>query len=143
MKTTIRDFQPSDYPKIIALWHDAGLPCRPRGRDSRENIERQVASDNCILLVAERDGEVIGSVLGTHDGRKGWINRLAVRAEDRGDSLGGRLVAEAEQRLSRLGINLFGCLIEVDNQASMRFFEKLGYTRGDVAYYSKRPHPGA
>ena len=143
MKTKIRDFQPGDYPRIIALWDDAGLPSRPRGRDSRENIERQMASDNCILLVAERDGEIIGSVLGTHDGRKGWINRLAVRAEDRGDKLGGKLVAAAEERLSRLGFDLFGCLIEADNEASMRFFEKMGYTRGEVAYYSKRPYPDA
>ncbi|MCK7482348.1 MAG: GNAT family N-acetyltransferase [Candidatus Moduliflexus flocculans] len=70
--------------------------CRssPKGRDSLENIVRQIG-------LAERplprrrgrgEGRVVGTVLATHDGRKGWINRVAVDATLRKKGLGARLV---------------------------------------------------
>ncbi|HEX37983.1 MAG TPA: GNAT family N-acetyltransferase [Candidatus Cloacimonetes bacterium] len=37
--------------------------------------------------MAEKGGEIIGSVMVTHDGREGWLNRLAVLKEFRNKSI--------------------------------------------------------
>ena len=134
----IRDFHIEDYESLVALWQSAQLPYKPKGRDSRSNIESQLKQGNTFLLVAEVNGKLAGSILVTHDSRKGWINRLVVDSEYRRQGLAKRLVAEAENRLYELGINIVAGLIEEWNTDSMKVFERLGYTRGNIAYYSKR-----
>jgi len=72
----IRKLTIDDYDGLCTLWEEAGLPYRPNGRDTRENIASQIEGECSIYLAIEEDGRLIGAVLGTHDGRKGWINRL-------------------------------------------------------------------
>lgn len=136
---TIRELKIEDYNALTALWEKAGLSYRPHGRDRREHIARELAGGCSIFLVAEEDGRLIGSVLGTHDGRKGWINRLAVHPDYRRRGIGRRLVREVEQRLEEMGIDIVAVLIEDWNTVSRTVFGKLGYYRHeDIHYYSKR-----
>jgi len=135
----IREFRMRDYDAVITLWNDAQLPYRPKGRDSRDKIEYQLKQGNAIFLVAEIDGKLVGSILGNHDGRKGWINRLAVDSEFRRQNIARRLVTEVEDRLSELGIEVVACLIEEWNTASIQAFERLGYKKEEnIVYFSKR-----
>jgi ribosomal protein S18 acetylase RimI-like enzyme len=141
----IREFLIEDYDRVMELWAAGGLPLKPRGRDSRENIAQQIRQPNVLFLVAEEGekGRVIGTVLATHDGRKGWINRLAVDAALRKRGIGARLVREAEGRLETLGMDILACLIEDDNAVSMAVFEKLGYKKHpEIIYFAKRKYPG-
>ena len=141
----VREFRIEDYDRVMELWAEGGLPLKPQGRDSRENIARQVKMPNVLFLVAEeREGDrVIGTVMATHDGRKGWINRLAVDAALRKRGSGARLVREAERRLDALGMDILACLIEDDNAVSMAVFEKLGYKKHpEIIYFAKRKYPG-
>ncbi len=138
-EVVIRELRLGDYDALLALWREAGLPHRPKGRDAREAIARQLKEDTAIYLVAEVAGTVVGAVLGTHDGRKGWINRLAVLTAYRRRRVGAQLLAEAERRLAALGIEIFACLVEDWNGESKAFFEKTGYKPfREVSYYTKR-----
>jgi len=74
----IRELSIGDYDALVALWDESGLPYKPAGRDARGHIARELEGPSSIFLVAEVDGKLAGAVLGTHDGRKGWINRLSV-----------------------------------------------------------------
>jgi len=140
----IREFRFGDYDQVMRLWEEGRLPVKPEGRDSRANVIRQLAEPVVIFLVAEARGGVVGTVLATHDGRKGWINRLAVAAGFRRRGLGRRLVLEAEARLEALGLEIFACLIEDWNGDSMDFFEGLGYRKHpEILYFAKRKFPGA
>jgi ribosomal protein S18 acetylase RimI-like enzyme len=141
----IRDFRGEDYDRVMALWAESGLPLKPRGRDSRDSIARQVLSPNVRFLVAEagNGGRIVGTVLATHDGRKGWINRLAVDAGLRRQGVGARLIRAAESWLEEEGMDILACLIEEDNAVSMAVFEKLGYTKHpEIIYFAKRKFPG-
>jgi ribosomal protein S18 acetylase RimI-like enzyme len=132
-----------DYDALVALWREAGLPHKAKGRDTREAIARQLRERTAAYLVAEADGRIVGAVLGTHDGRKGWINRLAVSPAYRRHRLGAQLVAEVERRLAAVGVEIFACLVEDWNGDSKAFFGKLGYKPfREVAYYSKRKYDG-
>jgi ribosomal protein S18 acetylase RimI-like enzyme len=138
----IRDFRAVDYESLISLWKRSQLPYRPMGRDSKARIAREIDRPNAIFLIAEMDGEVIGSVFGTHEGRKGWINRLAVLPAYRKRGIAARLVAEVERRLTEQGIDIIACLIEEWNTVSIEVFENLGYARHrDIFYFSKRKNP--
>lgn len=134
----IRQFKARDYDRIISLWDNANILFRPEGRDSCERINKQIRSGNTILLVAEFNGKVVGTVLGTHDGRKGWINRLAVDVQLRKKDIAKRIVNELESRFKRIGLEVVACLIEGGNTVSMEVFKKLGYEEWDVKYFSKR-----
>ena len=140
----IRDFQIEDYDRLTTLWKESGLSYRPRGRDSRRRIEAELKTGTSIFLVAEMDGQMVGSVIGTHDGRKGWINRLAVHPSYRHRGLAKKLVAEVEDRLSQVGLEVIAGLIEQSNTASLQLFQSLGYERmSDIVYLSKRKRPEA
>jgi len=141
-EVVIREFRLADYDRVMEIWTDGRLPLKPRGRDSRESIESQLRRPNLIFLVAESGGRVVGTVLATHDGRKGWINRLAVAAPLRRKGLGRRLVLAAEERLEAAGMEIHACLIEDGNTASMAVFERLGYHKHpEIIYFAKRKRP--
>lgn len=129
----------ADYDFLIQLWENAGLPHKPRGRDTKENIARELNGSNAVFLVAEKKGCLIGSAFGTHDGRKGWINRVAVLPEYRRQGIAADLVKELEYRITKMGIRIIACLVEKWNKDSLVFFEKMGYVRQeDIFYFTKR-----
>jgi ribosomal protein S18 acetylase RimI-like enzyme len=138
MKLIIRPFDMEDYERVIILWRDAGLTVRPQGRDSAEKIRRQINNGTSILLVGEINKEIAGTVLGTQDGRKGWINRLAVVPGYRRLKIASRLVKELEGRFDQMGLEITACLIETDNKISQEFFKGLGYEEWSGKYFSKR-----
>lgn len=128
-----------DYESFTAVWSASGLPYRPEGRDSRESIGRELARNRCAFFLAESDGLPVGVVLGTHDGRKGWINRLAVVPSHRGRGIGIILVRRVEEWLASQGIEIWAALIESGNTRSMAFFAHLGYLHdSEIEYFSKR-----
>jgi ribosomal protein S18 acetylase RimI-like enzyme len=138
----IRPFRIEDYDTVISLWKRSRLPYRPKGRDTRERIDHELESANAVFLVAEHQEEIIGSVFATHDGRKGWINRLTVDPQWRRRGIAARLIQEAERLLADQGIQIIACLIEDWNADSKRFFESIGYKRFDrISYFTKKEHP--
>jgi len=137
-----REFRIDDYDALVRLWSDSGLSYKPAGRDRLDRIQEDLRHGNAIFLVAETKGKLVGSILGTHDGRKGWINRLAVAPALRRKGIARMLVTEVEKRLSQLGIEIVACLIEDWNSESMKAFQNLGYTRHpDIVYLTKRKNP--
>lgn len=139
---SIRLFTIEDYEDVTALWKQAGLPYKPEGRDSKEKIAAETARDTSVFLVAEMNGKVIGTCLGTHDGRKGWINRVSVNQDLREKGIAQMLVKETEKRLNQKGVDIFACLIENWNDVSMEAFAKMGYIKHeDIIYFSKRNSP--
>jgi N-acetylglutamate synthase len=139
---TVRDLRPEDYDALVALWVDAGLSFRPRGRDARERVAAELKGDRSVFLGAELEGKIVGVVLGTEDGRKGWINRLAVTPELRRRGIARMLVREVETRLEALGLDIIAALIETPNQDSLRFFRDIGYVHDpEIEYVSRRRSP--
>ena len=135
----VRKFNIDDYDALIDLWKAAQLPYKPNGRDSKKKIESELKKGVAIFLVAEKGKKIIGSVFGTHDGRKGWINRVAVNPQYQRNGIAKKLVSEVERKFDEMGIDIVACLIEDWNDRSMKVFEKLGYIKhNDVIYYSKR-----
>jgi ribosomal protein S18 acetylase RimI-like enzyme len=138
----IRRAGPEDYRDIVEVWRKSGLSVRPMGRESEAAFQGQLEQFAELYLVAADGDRIVGVILGSHDHRKGWINRLAVLPAYRGYGVASALVAACEKALSGVGIEIIGALIEPANLASCALFEKLGY-RNDVParYYRKLARP--
>jgi ribosomal protein S18 acetylase RimI-like enzyme len=135
----IRLLSPDYYDHLVSLWEKAGLSYRPKGRDSKEEIARQMEEDPDFFLGAFVDGEMVGCIIATFDGRKGWINRLAVLPEHRRQGIAQMLITGAEDALRKRGAEVIGILIYEDNIASLNLFQRMGYLIGeDLVYLSKR-----
>lgn len=135
-----RSLSVKDYDAVMDLWRRSGLSSlRLRGRDSREAFARQLESGVQTVLGLEKDGRLIGAVVATHDGRKGWINRLAIDPDQRRQGHARRLLAAAEAALRAQGIHVIAALVESWNEASLALFQSQGYRLSDDVYYlSKR-----
>ncbi|MFW6064056.1 MAG: GNAT family N-acetyltransferase [Candidatus Natronoplasma sp.] len=127
-----------DYERILQLWKEAGLPYKPEGRDTRENIGRELEEQPEYWIGAYEEEKLVGIVFGTDDRRKGWINRLAVAEEHRGQGIGRTLVEELERVFEQKGFKIWAALIEPDNPEAMDFFEHLDFEDKNIKYYSKR-----
>ncbi len=138
---TIRSFAMTDYDGVVQLWQECGLPFRPEGRDSRDAVAAELERGCTVFRVGLIRDKLISAVFGTHDGRKGWINRLAVHPEYRKSGIGRRMVQEVESALNDMGIRITACLVEDWNQESLQFFRHIGYcSHDDIQYLSKREH---
>ncbi len=132
----IRRLRPGDYDAIIEILGACGMHPRVRGRDSRANVARQLRSRQTVYLGAFDGRRLVGTVFGTHDTRKAWINRLAVLPDYQHRGIATRLVRAAERALRARGMAMFAALIDDGNVASQTLFAKLGYERRDVLYYT-------
>ena len=138
----IRRLKISDYDKLIALWQRCDLSHRPEGRDTFEGIAKEFERpETCFYVMLDGD-KMIGSVVGSSDGRKGWINRLAVDPDYRRQGLSGRLIEECENFLYKLGLKIIAALIEGENIESLATFKKAEYELWNhITYCSKRFSP--
>ena len=140
----LRQFSADDRDAELALWQRAGPnSIRPLGRGSREALARQLASGAVTLLGLEAEGRLAGVALASHDGRKGWINRLTVDPEHRRRGYGSQLVAAAERLLRKKGILVVAALVTSDNEASLALLSKAGFSDGGDSqrYLSKHEDP--
>ncbi len=138
-KLTIRPLRAADYAELCDVWRAAGLSVRPHGRDAEPEFRKQLARFASCYLAAEIDGRIVGVVLGTHDVRKGWINRLAVRPQYRQRGIARRLVEACEQALVAEGIEIIAALVEEGNEPSARLFASQGYKTDVPVYYFRKP----
>ena len=141
---SIRTITADDYDALVELWTASGSDFQVKGRESRDAMMRHLAKFSNLSFVAVANGQLMGVVLGTHDGRKGWINRLAVRREFRRRGVAAALVKACDAAIRAEGIEIVAALVESDNAVSASLFRKLGYSDAiEVRYFRKVSHEQA
>ena len=135
-----RNLKVSDYDEIVRVWTESGLGYKPKGRDNRERVTKEIARTPELHIGAFSEDRLIGTVIGSWDGRRGCVNRLAVMPAFRRQGIAEKLVAICEERLKKLGALVIYCLVEKENDPSLTLFSKrLGYHIHDgLVYLSKR-----
>ena len=122
---SIRACRPEDIDAVLELWRQAGAT--PGVTDTPDDLRRAIAESPAHVLVAEVGGRVIGSVIGTFDGWRGNVYRLAVHPSHRRRGVARALVGEVEKRLARRGAKRITALVERDAPWAMSFWEAVGY----------------
>jgi len=118
----LRDFDWPDYPAVADVWRAAGRDVLPE-----DQLHAALAHAPGLMLVAQAGREIAGVVLGTFDGRRGWIQRLAVHPAHRRAGLASELVGELEQRFRDRGAPRINLLVMPDNAGGLAFWQRLGY----------------
>jgi ribosomal protein S18 acetylase RimI-like enzyme len=117
---TIRACTPAEHQRVLELWREGGGP--PTPTDRSEALERLFADDPDALVVADVDGEIVGSIIAGWDGWRGSIYRLAVSPAHRRRGIATMLVEHAVAALRARGCARIGALVEIDNDHGMRFW---------------------
>jgi ribosomal protein S18 acetylase RimI-like enzyme len=95
--------------------------------DRPDDIERLMSDSPGALLVAERDGELVGAMIAAWDGWRGNMYRLAVHTECRRKGIGLALTRAGEDHLRRCGAHRVTSLVAFDDQRASGFWDRAGY----------------
>jgi putative acetyltransferase len=126
MQYTIRSMTIQDYDTVVELWRNTeGIELTDT--DEREPMRRFVDRNPGLSLVAECNGQVVGAVLCSHDGRRGYMHHLAVEKDHRRQGIGSRLVHEALSLLRRERIMKCNIFILEFNKSGVGFWERNGF----------------
>jgi GNAT superfamily N-acetyltransferase len=113
-------------------------------------LGKEMKSKRAVVLVAERDGEVIGYTYGTVEERDwstlrdrcGGLHDIWVDEAARGTGA-GRMLAEATvQRFAELGVPRVILMSAAKNEGAQRFFARLGWRPTMVEMTREIPEPG-
>ena len=106
--------------------------------DSSKDIQRKLAVDPELLLIAESEGQLVGSIMGGYEGHRGWVNYLAVLPEFQRQGIASRLMNEIEAALLKRGCPKINLQVRSSNQSALEFYAALGYLDDNVVGLGKR-----
>jgi ribosomal protein S18 acetylase RimI-like enzyme len=136
MRVEVLPFQAQDYEQVMALWQATeGITLREA--DAREAILAYLARNPGLSFVA-RDGDVLaGAVLAGTDGRRGYLQHLAVAPPYRGRGVGRALAERVIEALRVAGISKCHLMVRQENERAKTFWAHLGWTvREDISLMS-------
>jgi ribosomal protein S18 acetylase RimI-like enzyme len=122
----VRRGRQSDVFAVSELWRKARSE-HASTPDRVEDIEQLVADSPATLLVAEREGEIVGALVAAWDGWRGNMYRLAVRDGHRREGIGRALTRAGEDYLRQCGARRVTALVAFDDEAAGSFWESAGY----------------
>jgi ribosomal protein S18 acetylase RimI-like enzyme len=122
----IRTAQPADVPAVLDLWG------RERSEyvttaDSEKVVTRLLDRDPDALLVAELDGRLVGTLIASWDGWRGYYYRLVVEPDLRRRGVARALVDAAEVRLRGLGAPRVIALVGRGDERAAAFWTAIDY----------------
>jgi len=133
---TVRGMADGEEQQVVALWVSAGV-ARP-WNDPLQDIAFARREPHSTLLVAERDGRIVATVMIGEDGHRGWAYYLAVDPEHQRGGLGREMMAAAEDWLRGRGVWKIQLLVREDNDAVRKFYETLGYVDTRTTCFQKK-----
>jgi ribosomal protein S18 acetylase RimI-like enzyme len=126
MTIDIHEMTIADYDEVRALWQQSeGIDLS--GADSRNSIARFLERNPGLSFVAMDGGQLVGAVLCGHDGRRGYIDHLAVRKSHRRQGIGRMLASRCLYNLMQNGIQKWHLFVREDNLDAIAFWGKLGW----------------
>jgi predicted N-acetyltransferase YhbS len=132
----IRSAKISDADAIVPLLAELGYPASSREVVAR--LDRLATTENSLVLVAERDNEVVGLVTGhmfasIHTtGPVAWLTTLVVRDDAQALGVGRELVAAVEKWAQRNGAVRISVTSGNHRAGAHKFYERCGYESSGV-----------
>ena len=127
----------TDYNAVCALWESCdgvGLS----DADQPECLSAYLQRNPGMSFVAIEEKAIVGAVLCGHDGRRGYLNHLAVSPVYRHQGLARRLVAHSLEALQSASIAKCHLFIFTSNQNGRSFWQQIGWElREDLSVASR------
>ena len=132
----VRTMTIEDYQGVHDLWMTIkGFAIRSID-DSREGVERFLKRNPVTSVVAEENGEIVGSILCGHDGRRGCLYHVCVREDCRMRGIGKSMVVRCMEELEKEKISKVSLIAFTEKDIGNAFWKEIGWTkREDLNYY--------
>lgn len=141
-RSVIRLMTIDDYPAVYALWDSLPGIGLHEYEDSFEGMAYYLRRNPASCFVALDDSreatappQVVGAILCGNDGRRGYINHLAVAQAYQGRGLGRALVQACLEAMRKEGIPRCSFVVYRSNIEGNAFWDAIGSVRRDDALY--------
>lgn len=127
----IRSFQLSDYRSVAELLEE--VLSEECCEETMGAFARQLSWDSELVLVAESAGALAGVLIGTIDKQKGYVYRIAVYEQYRGQGIGRSLIASMRNRFNQRKVQKMLIAVDKHNEYLRTYYESLGMGLSDFA----------
>jgi len=131
----IKELDVADLTASISLWWEVGLTIG--ASDTIPELELFISLNPTTSLVGWLDDQLVATVLGGFDGRRGLVHHLAVASIHQGKGFGRVMMEELDRRYQAMGVVKYSFWIEPRNQKVIEFYRHLGYEMRDLITISK------
>jgi ribosomal protein S18 acetylase RimI-like enzyme len=142
-RVKLRDMKPEDLKDISRIDQEILGTARPAYWKSK--IAALEKRSGIAPLVAEVEGKVVGFIIGEASGWEygvpeevGWIHTIGVDPAYQGKNVGPFLVRELLANMKKVGVSVVYTLINWKEGSLLRFFDRMGFDRGDMLNLQKR-----
>jgi ribosomal protein S18 acetylase RimI-like enzyme len=118
----IRSFRLSDALLVMELWEKV----LPQKTEALELLTEQLSRDSDLVLVAELDGELVGTIVGTVCDQVALVHRIAVLPSHRGQGIGKELLSSLELRCHSRGVKELYYSSDDFNELASPFYRAMG-----------------
>ncbi|MFD4875383.1 GNAT family N-acetyltransferase [Streptomyces sp. NPDC058420] len=141
----IRAAVTEDIPAIVGMLADDALGSQRESPDDLTPylaaLERLAADPNQHLVVAVREGRVVGTLqltivpgLSRKGATRSIVEAVRIHADERGSGLGTQLIEWAIDESRRQDCQLVQLTSDVTRTDAHRFYERLGFTASHVGF---------
>lgn len=132
----IRAVEENDYDALLACWlRSPGITVNDC--DTRSGISAYLRRNPGLSMLAQRDQQIIGTLLCGHDGRRGYLHHMWVDECWRRQGVARHLFEHCLSGLRRLSIHKAHLMVKSDNRSAQQFWSEVGcQERCDVKLYS-------
>jgi N-acetylglutamate synthase len=121
----------ADYEKLIPFWEKNYFV---KEMDNFERFKLFLEKNPDLSVLAEENGEIVGTALGSFDGRRGYMQKVVTDKNSRRKGIGKQLVEEVIKRLHELGAVYIPINVE---EEFVTFYEKCGFNKTTQVPMSK------
>jgi ribosomal protein S18 acetylase RimI-like enzyme len=122
----IRTITINDYPNLIPFWKTNYFV---KEMDSETQFSLFLEKNPNLSVLMEDNNKIIGTALGSFDGRRGYIQKVVTAKNIRKKGVGKQLVHEVINRLKLLGVLYIPIQCDLEN---VSFYEKCGFQKSTM-----------
>lgn len=110
---------------------------------SEEQLRRMISEPLCHLLVARREGAVVGmltlALYDTLTARRGWVEDVVVKESERGRGVGGLLVRHARELAREAGCATLSLTSAAHRKAAHALYLREGFSPVETTLFRLKP----